>query len=200
MTLTALVVMGVSGSGKSTVSKELAARLHWPYADGDTFHSPENVEKMAAGIPLTDADRWPWLDAVEHWMAEKLRAGSNCVVACSALRKSYRDRLRTSADGVRGGAVRFVFLDVDHELLRQRLVGRHDHFMHANMLDSQLAALEPPTAAEHSIVVHVTAATEPTPTVDQIMLALRPQRADGDPKPQLDRMNVPCSWRDDRLA
>jgi gluconokinase len=173
MALTALVVMGVSGSGKSTVGKLLAERLQWPYADGDTFHSPENVAKMAAGIPLTDADRWPWLDTVEHWMAEQLRAGSNCVVACSALRKSYRDRLRTAADGVRDGSVRFVYLDVDHELLRQRLIARHGHFMHANMLDTQLATLEPPDAAEHSIAVPVTAATEPASTVDKIVLALR---------------------------
>jgi carbohydrate kinase (thermoresistant glucokinase family) len=172
MAVAALVVMGVSGSGKSTIGKELATRLQWPYADGDTFHSPENVAKMAAGIPLTDADRWPWLHTVERWMSEKLRAGSSCVVACSALRKSYRDLLRGAADGVPGGLVRFVFLDVDRDLLHQRLLARHGHFMHADMLDSQLATLEPPTAAEHSITIPITADIAPSSTVDEIIDAL----------------------------
>ena len=172
MAPTALVVMGVSGSGKSTVGKELAARLLWPYADGDSFHSPENVAKMAAGIPLTDADRWPWLRTVEHWIAEELRAGSSCVVGCSALRTSYRDLLREATTGLPGGTVRFVFLDVDRELLRQRLIARHGHFMHADMLDSQLATLEPPSAAEHSITISITENTEPSLTVDKIIAAL----------------------------
>lgn len=175
MGATALVVMGVSGSGKSTVGKQLAERLHWRYADGDTFHSPENVAKMAAGIPLTDADRWPWLHTIEHWMAESLRAGSSCVVACSALRKSYRDVLRGATDVVPAAAVRFVFLDVDRKLLFHRLIERHGHFMHADMLASQLAALEPPIAAEHSITIPITADTEPTVTVDKIISALEPQ-------------------------
>ena len=169
---TALVVMGVSGSGKSTVGKELAARLQWPFADGDTFHSPENVAKMAAGIPLTDADRWPWLQAVERWISEKLRTGSSCVIACSALRRSYRDLLRNASGGVPGATVRFVFLDVDRDLLRQRLLARHGHFMHADMLDGQLATLEPPTAAEHSITVPITADTAPPASVDDIIDAL----------------------------
>ena len=172
MVATALVVMGVSGSGKSTIGSELATRLQWPYADGDTFHSPENVAKMAVGIPLTDTDRWPWLRVVERWMSEKLRAGSSCVVACSALRKSYRDLLRGAAEGVPGAAVRFVFLDVDRDLLRHRLIARHGHFMHADMLDSQLATLEPPTAAEHSITIPITADTAPSSTVDAIIEAL----------------------------
>jgi gluconokinase len=172
MVVTALVVMGVSGSGKSTIGNELATRLQWPYADGDTFHSPENVAKMAAGIPLTDADRWPWLQAVERWMSEALRTGSSCVVACSALRKSYRDLLRRATEGVPDAAVRFVFLDVDRDLLRHRLVARHGHFMHAEMLDSQLATLEPPTAAEHPITIPITADTAPSSTVDEIIDAL----------------------------
>jgi carbohydrate kinase (thermoresistant glucokinase family) len=172
MAPTALVVMGVSGSGKSTVGKELAQRLHWPYDDGDAFHSPENVAKMAAGIPLTDADRWPWLERVERSMAETLHAGSSCVVACSALRKSYRDLLRGAAGADPGAAVRFVFLDVDRDLLRQRLIARHGHFMHADMLASQLATLEPPTAAEGSITIPITANIEPAETVDKIIDAL----------------------------
>jgi gluconokinase len=172
MAVTALVVMGVSGSGKSTIGNKLAARLRWPYADGDTFHSPENVAKMAAGIPLTDADRWPWLQTVERWMAERLRTGSSCVVACSALRKSYRDLLRGATDGIPGGVVRFVFLDVDRDLLLQRLLERHGHFMHADMLDSQLATLETPSAAEHSITIPITEDVEPCSTVDEIIATL----------------------------
>jgi carbohydrate kinase (thermoresistant glucokinase family) len=164
--------MGVSGSGKSTVGRVLAARLGWPYADGDAFHSPENVAKMAAGIPLTDADRWPWLHTVEHWMAAKLRTGSNCVVACSALRKSYRDLLGEACDGIPGGTVRFIFLDVDRDLLRHRLIARHGHFMHADMLDSQLATLEAPSAAEHSITIPIAEDVEPSSTVDEIIAAL----------------------------
>jgi len=175
MAPTALVVMGVSGSGKSTVGQELAERLHLPYADGDTFHSPENVAKMAAGIPLTDADRWPWLHTIEGWMAESLRAGSGCVVACSALRKSYRDVLRGATDTVPAAAVRFVFLDVDRELLLHRLIERHGHFMHADMLASQLATLEPPIAAERSITVRITADTEPHFVVDKIIESLEPK-------------------------
>jgi len=172
MAPTALVVMGVSGSGKSTVGKELAARLQWPYADGDAFHSPENVAKMAAGIPLTDADRWPWLHRVERWIGDQLRAGCSCVVACSALRRSYRDLLREATDGLPDGAVRFVLLDVDRDLLRQRLLARHGHFMHADMLNSQLAALEPPSAAENSITIPITEGTEPSSTVDEIIATL----------------------------
>jgi gluconokinase len=167
--------MGVSGSGKSTVGKELADRLQWPYADGDAFHSPENVAKMAAGIPLTDDDRWPWLDAIERWMEEHFRAGSNCVVACSALRTSYRDRLRHATVGASGSAVRFVFLDVDRELLRQRLLTRHGHFMHADMLSSQLATLEPPTPAEHPVTIRITADTEPRLVADKIIDSLKPK-------------------------
>jgi gluconokinase len=174
MAPTALVVMGVSGSGKSTVGKELADRLHWPYADGDAFHSPENVAKMAAGVPLTDADRWPWLHTIEQWIAERLRAGSSCVIACSALRMSYRDVLREAAETIQAATVRFVFLDVDRELLVHRLIARHGHFMHADMLASQLATLEPPTAAERSITIHIAADTEPRLVVDKIIKALEP--------------------------
>lgn len=179
MAVAALIVMGVSGSGKSTVGMELAARLQWPYTDGDTFHSPENVAKMAAGIPLTDTDRWPWLQAVERWITEKLRTGSNCVVACSALRRSYRDLLQNASDGIPGATVRFIFLDVDRDLLRDRLLARHGHFMHADMLDSQLTTLEPPTAAEHEITIPITRDVAPSSTVDEIIDALN--RADRRP-------------------
>ncbi|PZQ89963.1 MAG: gluconate kinase [Leifsonia xyli] len=140
-----VVVMGVSGSGKSTVGAMLAERLGVEFADGDALHPPANVAKMAAGIPLDDADRWPWLDAV----GERL-AASPVVVACSALRRSYRERLRAASPGVR-----FVLLDGDREVLSARLGARQDHFMPATLLDSQLATLEHPDADEQVLVYDV---------------------------------------------
>jgi len=133
--------MGVSGSGKTTVGRALAARLGLPFTDGDDLHPRANVEKMAAGIPLTDEDRAPWLDAV----GDVLAAG-DAVVACSALRRTYRDRLRTAAPDLA-----LVFLHGDPELLVSRLRGRAGHFMPASLLDSQLATLEPPSADEHAV-------------------------------------------------
>jgi gluconokinase len=137
--------MGVSGSGKSTVGAELAARLGVPFVDGDALHPVANVAKMAAGIPLDDADRWPWLDAVGTRLAE-----SPVVVACSALRRSYRDRLRAAAPDVR-----FVLLDGSRELLAARTGARLDHFMPPALLDSQLATLERPAPDEHVLVYDI---------------------------------------------
>jgi carbohydrate kinase (thermoresistant glucokinase family) len=137
--------MGVSGSGKSTVGAELAARLGVPFVDGDALHPVANVAKMAAGIPLDDADRWPWLDAVGARLAE-----SRVVVACSALRRSYRDRLRAAAPDVR-----FVLLDGSRELLAARTGARLDHFMPPALLDSQLATLERPAPDEHVLVYDI---------------------------------------------
>lgn len=130
--------MGVAGSGKSTVGALLAARLGLPFVDGDALHPPANVAKMAAGIPLDDDDRAPWLDAV----GDRLASGG-VVVACSALRRAYRDRLREAAP-----AARFVLLHGTRELLAARLGARTDHFMPAALLDSQLATLELPTPGE----------------------------------------------------
>lgn len=130
--------MGVAGSGKSTVGALLAARLGLPFVDGDALHPPANVTKMAAGLPLDDDDRAPWLDAV----GERLASGG-VVVACSALRRAYRDRLREAAP-----AARFVLLHGTRELLAARLAARSDHFMPAALLDSQLATLELPTPGE----------------------------------------------------
>ncbi|MCW2813922.1 MAG: gluconate kinase [Nocardioides sp.] len=129
-----VVVAGVSGSGKSTVGEQLAARLDVPFCDGDDLHPPANVEKMRAGTPLTDEDRWPWLDAVGAWLGGH-EAG---VVACSALRRAYRDKLREHVPDLE-----VLLLDGDRELIRERQAARGQHFMPTSLLDSQLATFEP---------------------------------------------------------
>ncbi len=131
-----IVVMGVSGSGKTTVGTRLAEALGVDYAEGDEFHPPANVAKMAAGTPLDDADREPWLDALAGWLAE--RSGQGVVVTCSALKRIYRDRLRASAPDAF-----FLHLDLPRGELERRLAGRRGHFMPPSLLDSQLATLEP---------------------------------------------------------
>ncbi|MGQ0843513.1 MAG: gluconokinase [Sporichthyaceae bacterium] len=140
----AIVVAGVGGAGKSTVGRALAARLAWAFCDADDLHSPEAVEKMRAGSPLTDAEREPWLDRV----AAEIAARSPMVLACSALRRSHRGRLRSG-----GLELWFVLLDPPVEVLRERLAARVGHFMPATLLDSQLATLEPLGAGERGIVV-----------------------------------------------
>lgn len=147
---TALIVMGVSGSGKSTVGESLGDRLDWPFRDGDSFHSPANVAKMHAGIPLTDEDRWPWLAAIAAWIAELRRQGRHGIVACSALKRTYRDALRDGHDDVC-----FVYLDGSKELIAARLARRKDHFMPSSLLDSQFATLEPPGPDEGPITVSI---------------------------------------------
>jgi gluconokinase len=145
-----VVVMGVSGSGKSTVASMLAHRLHWIYEDGDWFHPESNVEKMHHGEPLTDQDRWPWLRAIAAWIDNTRKAGNHGVVACSALKRAYRDILV----GARRD-VRIVFLKGEADLIARRIAARDDHFMPASLLDSQFAALEEPTADERPIVVSI---------------------------------------------
>lgn len=141
-----LVVMGVSGSGKSTVAGILAGQLGWDLAEGDDLHPPANVAKMAAGIPLTDQDRWPWLDLVADWISDHTRAGIPGIITCSALKKSYRDRMR-------GDNVVFVHLAGNKDLIARRLSARLDHFMPTTLLDSQISTLEPPGADENTLVV-----------------------------------------------
>jgi gluconokinase len=136
-----VVVMGVSGSGKSVVGHALADDLGWPFFDADDFHPPENVAKMAAGTPLTDADRWPWLDRLALEMGEIDQRGGNAVLACSALRQVYRDRIG------RAGNVRFVHLAGDYDTIGARIAGRKHAYMPASLLRSQFAALEPPQDA-----------------------------------------------------
>jgi carbohydrate kinase (thermoresistant glucokinase family) len=147
---THLVVMGVAGTGKSTVAKALAERLGWPFGEGDDLHPAANVAKMAAGIPLDDADRWPWLDAIAAWTAEQAAAGNSTIVTCSALRRTYRDRLRAAApDTV------FVHLVGSPAMLAERMTARKDHFMPTSLLQSQLETLEPLGADEPGFTVDV---------------------------------------------
>lgn len=134
-----VVVMGVAGAGKTTVGHALAADLGWPFADADAFHSPASLAKMAAGIPLTDADRAPWLDRLAAWIAGRLTAGQTGVLACSALKEDYRQHLSGGHD-----EVLFVYLKADPALLANRLIHRQGHFAKANLLESQLATLEEP--------------------------------------------------------
>ncbi|GAB3402393.1 gluconokinase [Schumannella luteola] len=145
-----VVVMGVSGSGKSTVGVDLATALGVPFVDGDALHPAANIAKMAAGIPLDDADRAPWLTAVGEALADGAAAHGGIVIACSALRRAYRDRLRALAPGLV-----FVHLTGSRELLAARLAGRSHEFMPSTLLDSQLATLEPLERDEASIALDV---------------------------------------------
>jgi gluconokinase len=136
-----IVVMGVSGSGKTKIGRTLAASLDWPFYDADDLHPPENVAKMSAGIPLTDDDRWPWLDRIVEELTRAGADGGNAVLACSALRQVYRDRL------ARAGDVHFVYLKGDLETIAARLAARSHKYMPASLLPSQFATLEEPTDA-----------------------------------------------------
>ncbi|WKX07841.1 gluconokinase [Streptomyces sp. NL15-2K] len=148
-----VVVMGVAGTGKTTIGPLLAARLGVPYAEGDDFHPQANIDKMSAGIPLDDADRWPWLDAIGAWAHG--RAGLGGVVSCSALKRSYRDRLRAAAPGIT-----FVHLTGDRKLIEDRMAHRQGHFMPTALLDSQFATLQPLGADEAGIAVDVSGGPE----------------------------------------
>ncbi len=148
----ALVVMGVSGSGKSTIAEHLAARLGWRYVDGDLFHPPSNVAKMSAGHPLTDDDRWPWLRAIAAEIDNLLAASISSVVACSALKRAYRDILVHGRDDIR-----IVMLDGTKELVAKRLAARKGHFMPPGLLDSQFKTLEPPQPSERPVTVSIDA-------------------------------------------
>lgn len=154
--------MGVAGCGKTTVALDLAERLGWPYAEADDFHSPANKAKMAAGTPLDDADRQPWLESIRDWITA---ADGDVVVTCSALRRRYRDVLRQA-----GADVRFVHLHVPETVLASRIGGRKGHYMAASMLQSQLDTLEPLEADEDGIVVSVE--QRPEHMVDEVLAAL----------------------------
>lgn len=143
-----VIVAGVAGSGKTTVGTQLATRLGWRFADADGFHSAANVAKMQAGIPLTDEDRAPWLRAITGWMDDIEAAGESGVITCSALRRRYRDELLSGRP-----AATMVFLEVSREDLVQRLSHRTGHFFPEKLLDSQLAAVEPPTPGERVLTL-----------------------------------------------
>ncbi|WP_405521747.1 gluconokinase [Streptomyces canus] len=148
-----VVVMGVAGTGKTTIGPLLAARLGVPYAEGDDFHPPANIAKMSAGTPLTDEDRRPWLDAIGSWAHGRAELGG--VVSCSALKRSYRDRLRAEAPGVV-----FVHLAGDRSLIEDRMSHRQGHFMPTALLDSQFATLQPLQEDEAGVVVDVSGSPE----------------------------------------
>lgn len=163
--VTAIIVMGVSGVGKSTIAALLAGRLGWTYEDADWFHPPHNIEKMHSGQPLTDEDRWPWLEGMAAWIEATRAVGGHGVLACSALKQSYR---RVLCAG--GRDVRLVYLKGDRELIARRTAMRHGHFMPPALLDSQFAALEEPTDDEQAIVVSIDA--RPPQVVESILAKL----------------------------
>ena len=150
-----LVLMGVSGCGKTTVAEIIAQRLRWPFEEGDSLHPPENVAKMHAGHPLDDTDRAPWLARVADWVDARLDAGESGVITCSALKRKYRELIDR-----RGRDIEFVYLHGSRELIASRLAGRHGHFMPASLLDTQFATLEEPGPDEPAIRVEIGAAPE----------------------------------------
>jgi gluconokinase len=160
-----VVLGGVSGSGKSTVSAVLAARLGWAFEDSDALHSPAEIAKMRSGEPLTDADRWPWLERLAAWMDQRISAGESGVLACSALKRSYRDYLYRGRP-----AVRIVILQTDPATLAARLAGRRGHFFPARLLQSQLADVVMPGDTEPTLVV--VAVRSPAETADEIIRRL----------------------------
>lgn len=177
-----LIVMGVSGAGKTTIGALLAERLGWEFVDGDLFHPAANVEKMRSGIPLTDEDRWPWLQAIAGWIDRKRRDRGHAVIACSALKRSYR----AAIVGQRRD-VGFVYLKGPRALIARRQADRNGHFMPASLLDSQFEVLEEPTPDENAIVVSI----EPRPgeIIDtiagilQLQSAAFPRSSDGSDAP-----------------
>lgn len=150
-----IIVMGVSGAGKTTLARGIAAHTGWTFAEGDRFHPAANVAKMRSGTPLIDADRWPWLRAIGTWIDERRAEGESTVVACSALRRRYRDLLREGRPGVR-----FCHVRADRALIAVRLVARRGHYMPPSLLPSQLATLEPLDPDEPGVEVWATGTPE----------------------------------------
>ena len=164
-----LVVMGVSGSGKSTIARPVAARLGWAFQEGDDLHPQANIEKMRAGHPLTDADRWPWLDAVRAWIDRQAASGASGVITCSALKRAYRARIQAGR-----AAVEFIYLRGARALVSARITQRMGHYMPASLLASQFATLEEPGADEPVITVDI--GGSPDQIVEAILAALRRER------------------------
>jgi gluconokinase len=161
-----LLLMGVSGCGKSTIGTQLALQLHWTFEDGDWFHSAHNVDKMHGGHPLTDEDRWPWLHAIAEYIDATRGSGNHAIVACSALKRSYRAILVGKRLDVR-----LIYLKGDMALIARRIATRHEHFMPETLLKSQFDALEEPGPDENPIVVGI--APRPHEIVRQVLAALK---------------------------
>jgi len=158
-----VIIMGTTGAGKTTIGTMLATQLNWQFADADTFHPPANIEKMSHGIPLTDADRAPWLEAMRKAILEWIAAGKKVVLACSALKRAYRDELRPSPE------VKIVYLKGDYALFAERIRHRHGHFAGEQILAGQFADLEEPTDA-----ITIDAAHSPEEIVAEIRKRLAP--------------------------
>src|SRR6266481_3436592 len=173
---TILVVMGVSGSGKTTIAKALADRLGWAFEEGDDLHPGSDIAKMRSGHPLDDRDRWPWLEKVADWIDGWRQAGKSGVITCSALKRSYRDFLARGRPDVR-----LLYLHGDIELITARLTARKGHFMPASLLDSQLAALEEPDPDEHPIYADVGRPVEDI--IAEIVRELDPGLSENGPTP-----------------
>lgn len=173
---TSVVVMGVSGCGKTAVARAAAERLGWPYREGDELHPPANVAKMAAGQALDDDDRWPWLRAIAAWVGGRERAGRDAILTCSALKRSYRDLLRKGHP-----SVWFAHLDVRPEVLRVRLEARRGHFMPASLLGSQLATLQALQPDEPGTTLSADGPLDDV--LDQLLRTLPGRRGAGEPDP-----------------
>lgn len=159
-----VIVSGVSGAGKTTIGKLLAQEVGWHFYEADDFHSRANIEKMYRGIPLNDEDRWPWLESLRQLIERSLGAGENAVLACSALKRAYRERLRVSDE------VKFVFLRGDYALIEKQLRRRHGHFMNPELLRSQFADLEEPKPDEDMLTIEL--GRTPQEIVDEIKTKL----------------------------
>ena len=177
-----IVVMGVAGSGKTTIASALAERLEVAFVEGDALHPHANVEKLASGTPLTDEDRWPWLRAIGATMESERRVGRGVVVSCSALKRAYRDCIRSMVKG----PVRFILLNGPRELIALRMAGRKGHFMPPALLDSQLATLERPDADEDAVILDITETVGQL--VDEAYAAAKARPAGGMPDAQAGRM------------
>ncbi len=161
-----VIIFGVSGSGKTTIGQLLAEELAWRFYEADDFHSRANIDKMRQGVPLTDEDRWPWLEILRQLIKRCIAAGENAVLACSALKEAYRRRLQVNAD------VKLVFLRGDYELIANQLRQRRGHFMKPALLQSQFADLEEPKPTEGGVVVEL--GRSPRELVQEIKSKLRP--------------------------
>ena len=183
----AVIIMGVSGCGKSTIGALLASQLRWEFEDADWLHPAANVDKMHNGIPLTDEDRWPWLAAIASWIDHSRRSGGRAVVACSALKRRYRDVLIGDRPDVR-----LVYLKGDEALIARRIATRHEHFMPRSLLHSQFEALEEPGPDENPIIVSIE--PQPREIVAKILSALNMIEGVQPPKQTSPTSSVRGAW------